>query len=56
MTSVTLWILINIAGSNRALTVVERFHSEQQCQAARAQLEALQGSRYGACIRVEAAR
>jgi len=56
MTSITLWILISVAGSNRPATVIERFHSEAQCQAAMVQLDAVSPLKRGACIRVEAAR
>jgi hypothetical protein len=57
MTSITLWLLISIAGSQRPATVIERFHTELQCQAAADQFNALQTyNKTGGCIRVEAAR
>lgn len=57
MTTVTLWILLTVAGSHRPAAVIERFNSEQQCEAARVQLDAFTPFlRTAACLRVEAAR
>lgn len=56
MTSVTLWILISVAGTYRPTTVIERFHSKFDCEKAMAQLDAVQPLKLGACIPVEAAR
>ncbi|MBT2326104.1 hypothetical protein J7E62_27625 [Variovorax paradoxus] len=56
MTTITLWLLISVAGSNRPATVIERFHTAQQCEQARANLDAVNYLKTGACVRVEAAR
>ena len=54
--SITLWLLISVGGSARPATLIERFHTEQQCQSARASMDAQAPFKTGICVRAEVAR